>query len=187
MVGLFFGSFNPIHLGHTALAEYLLAHTELSEIWFVVSPQNPMKENAELLPDEFRLHLVQLAIAGHKKFQVCDIEFSLSKPNYTVNTLDALTKKYPDNEFSLIIGADNLAVFDKWKSSEKILSSYGIFVYPREGFDLTELKKKYPQVTIVDAPLYLISSTVIRSLLQQKKDASQWLHPLVLNEVVSFF
>lgn len=179
MIGLFFGSFNPIHIGHTALANYLLNHTALEEIWFVVSPQNPMKEEADLLPEQLRLELVNLALADNPHFKSCDVEFSLLKPNYTILTLECLHALYPDKQFALIIGADNLAVFDRWTDSQRILKSYPIYVYPREGFDLESLSGTYPQVKIVDAPLFPISATQIREFIAQKKDASVWLHPSV--------
>lgn len=187
MIGLFFGSFNPIHLGHTALAEYLLKHTELSEIWFVVSPQNPMKQEQDLLPEELRLKLVDLAIADNPYFKSCDVEFTLLKPNYTILTLECLQALYPNRKFALIIGADNLALFHKWTDYTRILELYPIYVYPREGVDLSSLKLKYPQVQLVEAPLFPVSSTEIRTLLEEKKDVAEWLHPLVLKEVVNFF
>ncbi len=179
MIGLFFGSFNPIHLGHTSLAGYLLEHTNLEEVWFVVSPHNPLKENKELLPEKQRLELVNIAIADKESFKSSDIEFSMSTPNYTLRTLKKINQLYPDKEFTLIIGADNLACITLWKEYEFLLSNYQMLVYPRKGFDLIELNKKYPQVQIVEAPLYPISSTKIRDLIKQKKDASEWLHPLV--------
>jgi len=179
MIGLLFGSFNPIHLGHIALATYLLEHGGLDEIWFVVSPHNPLKEEADLLPDELRLQLVNMAISDNPAFKACDVEFEMAKPNYTLRTLEKLNELYPDKQFTLIIGADNLACFTLWREYEKILSTYPIVVYPREGVDLVPLKIQYPQVTVVEAPLFPISSTEIRQLLKEKKDASLWLHPLV--------
>jgi nicotinate-nucleotide adenylyltransferase len=179
MVGLFFGSFNPIHVGHVALAEVLLENAGLDEIWFVVSPHNPLKSNDGLLPDGLRLKLSSLAISDNPKFKVCDVEFDMPKPNYTLQTLEKLSSDYPEKNFALIIGADNLACFPEWKDYQTILSDYQIIVYPRKGYKLEELAKLYPQVKIVDAPLFQISSTEIRELLKEKKDASRWLHPLV--------
>jgi nicotinate-nucleotide adenylyltransferase len=179
MTGLFFGSFNPIHLGHTALANYLLEHTALDEIWMVVSPHNPLKKELDLLDDELRLHMVQLALSDEPKLKACDVEFSLSKPNYTLYTLQHLSETYPDKQFVLIIGADNLAVFHQWKAYQELLNNYHIMVYPRQGVDLNPLHQLYPQVEIVDAPLFTVSSTQIRRLLAQKETVEKYLHPLV--------
>lgn len=185
MVGLFFGSFNPIHLGHTALATYLFEHTPMCEIWFVVSPQNPLKQDADLMNDHFRLDLVNLAIQDIPHFKSCDVEFKMPKPNYTIQTLERLHQMYPEKEFALIIGADNLALFDSWAGSERILANYPLYVYPREGVELDSLRSQYPQVNIVEAPLFQISSTAIRELVEQKKDVSTWLHPLVYDKLLS--
>jgi nicotinate-nucleotide adenylyltransferase len=179
MIGLLFGSFNPIHLGHTALATYLLEHAGMDEIWFVVSPHNPLKEQTDLLPDDFRLKMVKLAIADNPAFKSCNVEFFLPTPNYTITTLDHLNELYPDKQFTLIIGADNLDVFPLWRDYKNLLDNYSILVYPRKSYDLYALHKVYPQVKVIEAPLFPISSTEIRQLLKQKKDASQWLHPLV--------
>lgn len=179
MTGLFFGSFNPIHLGHTALAKHLLSSAVLEEIWLVVSPHNPLKEQADLVADDLRLHMVQLALSDEPKLKACDVEFSLSKPNYTLHTLQHLSEIYPDKQFALIIGADNLAVFHQWKSYQDLLNNYHIMVYPRQGVDLNPLHQLYPQVEIVDAPLFTVSSTQIRRLLAQKETSEEYLHPLV--------
>jgi nicotinate-nucleotide adenylyltransferase len=185
MTGLFFGSFNPVHLGHVALANYLLEHTALEEVWFVVSPQNPLKREADLLPDNLRLQLVNLAIAEEEKMKGCDVEFSLPKPSYTIHTLEHLQKRYPQKEFTLIIGADNLALFHRWKDYELILAKYPLIVYPREGVDLVSLHSLYPQVQLeVGAPLYPISSTQIRELIREKKEAGLWLHPSVYTYIL---
>jgi nicotinate-nucleotide adenylyltransferase len=168
-VGLFFGSFNPIHIGHLALANYMLEFTPLERIWFVVSPHNPLKEKKTLLPDVHRLQLVRLAIGEHPKMKASNIEFSLPQPSYTVNTLAHLGEKYPDHKFSLIMGADNLASLPKWKNSEYILENHGIVVYPRPGFDGGALKS-HPSVTFTEAPLMEISSTFLREAIRAKKD-----------------
>jgi len=179
MTGLLFGSFNPIHLGHTALASYLLDHAGLDEIWFVVSPHNPLKEQSDLMDDDFRLQLVKLAIEENPAFKACDVEFFMPTPNYTITTLKRLNELYPQQQFALIIGADNLDAFPLWRDYKKLLENYSILVYPRKGYDLDALQKVYPQVKAVEAPLFPISSTQIRQLLKEKKDASQWLHPSV--------
>ncbi len=179
MIGLLFGSFNPIHLGHTALANYLLTHAGLDEVWFVVSPHNPLKKQADLLDDAFRLQLVNFAIADNPSFKACDVEFSMPTPNYTHQTLEKLHALYPNKEFTLLIGADNLAVFHLWKAYEQLLANFAIIVYPRTGFNVALLHEQYPQVKVIEAPLFPISSTEIRELIAQKKDASTWLHPFV--------
>ncbi len=183
MTGLFFGSFNPVHLGHTALAKYLLQTTDLNEIWFVVSPHNPLKEQKDLWDDEFRLKLVEKAIADEPHFRACDVEFSLPTPSYTVNTLRYLSKIYPQKQFSLIIGADNLMRFNQWVDYQFILENYCIIVYPREGVDLQSCHTLFPQVKVIDAPLFPVSSTEIRKLIGEKKDVSRLLHPVVWQNI----
>lgn len=181
MTGLLFGSFNPIHKGHTSLAEWLLEHTSLEEIWFVLSPLNPMKESHQLYADELRLQMLEAAIAYNHAFRACEIEFSMPKPNYTVDTLRCLRNSYPSREFALIIGADNLAIFDQWKNYEEILTKHPLLVYPREGTELAVLSEKYPNAELMEeAPLFPLSSTDIRKMLLQKEDASAYLHPDVL-------
>lgn len=180
-IGLFFGSFNPVHLGHVQLANYLLQHTDLDEIWFVVSPCNPLKQaRTDLIDEHLRLKMINVAISQLPYMHSCDIEFALPRPSYTANTLRILSKKYPDKQFTLIIGSDNMAVFDKWREYRYILDNYNILVYPRIGNKCMNLIRKFPQMHIIEAPLLPISSTEIRRLIQQKKDASQWLHPDVL-------
>ena len=135
-IGIYSGSFNPIHKGHTALADYLLRNADLDEIWLVVSPHNPLKDEKTLISDRDRLQMAQLAVEDFPQLKVSDVEFSLPKPSYTFQTLDFLSKKYPENKFSLIIGADNLVVFDKWKNYRYLLDNYRIIVYPRKNFDV---------------------------------------------------
>ncbi|NNE55259.1 MAG: nicotinate-nucleotide adenylyltransferase, partial [Flavobacteriales bacterium] len=130
-VGLYFGTFNPIHIGHLIIANYMANHTDLDEVWLVVTPHNPFKDQSALLPDHHRLQMAYLAIKDNMKLQVSDIEFDLPKPNYTINTLESLVEKYPDHKFTLIMGEDNLRSFDRWKRYEDILASFPIKVYPR--------------------------------------------------------
>ena len=164
-VALYFGSFNPIHNGHIGLGEYLLEHADVDELWFVVSPQNPLKKRADLWDDELRFRLACEATKGNERMAVCDVEFDLPKPSYTVNTLRMLSKKYPNCKFSLLIGADNYQIFDKWYCYDEILRDYTIYVYPREGVEVD--MTKFPQMKWLDAPLYPISSTMIREKLER--------------------
>lgn len=168
-IGLFFGSFNPIHVGHMVLANYMLEFTDLQRVWFVVSPHNPFKQKASFLPERQRLELVNLAIADHPKLKASDIEFKLPQPSYTINTLVYLKEKYPKNEFSLIMGSDNLEGFHKWKNYEEILKEHKIYVYPRPNNDGGKLKN-HENIVFTKAPLMEISSTEIRKGIKEKKD-----------------
>jgi nicotinate-nucleotide adenylyltransferase len=159
--GLFFGSFNPIHSGHMMLAAYMLHFTDLNELWFVVSPQNPLKEKTTLLADYHRLEMVYKAVDDYPGFRVSDIEFRMPKPSYTIDTLVRLEEKHPNHVFSLICGADSLQSFTKWKNYGQILSNYRLLVYPRKNVDSTEFDL-HPSVKIVDAPQIDISSSFIR-------------------------
>jgi nicotinate-nucleotide adenylyltransferase len=181
-IGLFFGSFNPIHIGHLALANYFTEFANLNEVWFVVSPQNPFKEKAQLLHQNNRLHLVELAINNHPKMRSSNVEFSLPQPSYTVNTLAHLKEKYPTYNFSLIIGEDNLHSFNKWKNYEYILENYTLLVYPRPG----SIKSKFHthnNVKLLDAPLIEISSTFIRSAIKTNKDIRFFVPEKVWEEI----
>ena len=162
-VALYFGSFNPIHNGHIGLGEYLLEHADVDELWYVVSPQNPLKKRDDLWDDELRYRLACEATKGNERMGVCDVEFDLPKPSYTVNTLRILSEKHPSCQFSLLMGADNYQIFDKWYCYEEILRDYTIYVYPREGVEVD--KTKFPQMKWLDAPLYPISSTMVRERL----------------------
>lgn len=168
-VGLFFGSFNPIHVGHMVLANYMLEFTDLDRIWFVVSPHNPLKKKNTLLDERQRLQLVILAIGDNNKMKASNIEFKLPQPSYTINTLTYLKEKHPTTEFVLIMGADNLESFHKWKNYEEILSQYELYVYPRPDSSGGELSK-HKKVKFVNAPLMEISSTTIRQAIKEKKD-----------------
>lgn len=166
---LFFGSFNPIHVGHLIIANTMLQHEGIDEVWLVVSPQNPFKERATLLADHHRLQMVQRAIDDNYRLRVCDIEMHLPIPSYTVVTLAALAEKYPDREFSLIMGGDNLATFDRWRNYQHILENHRIYVYPRPGYNRLPLAS-HPHVTLVDVPMMDISSSFIRSQIKVHKD-----------------
>ena len=168
-IGLYFGSFNPIHIGHLAIANYMTAFTDLQKIWFVVSPQNPLKNKSSLLANHHRFAMVERAVEDFIPFEASRIEFKLPQPSYTINTLVFLSEKYPGKEFVLIMGADNLQTFAKWKNYEQLLTFYKIYVYPRPGFDGGEFAH-HPSVTWVDAPLMQISSSFIREAIKNGKD-----------------
>ena len=165
-IGLFFGSFNPIHVGHLIIGNFMATQTDLQEVWMVVSPQNPHKQKSSLGKDYDRLHLVQLATENNPKLKASNIEFSLPKPSYTIDTLTYLKEKYPKKEFVLIMGGDNLGTFHKWKNYEKILENHEIFVYQRPQYDLGELVN-HPSVRIFEAPLMDISASYIRNCIQE--------------------
>ncbi len=166
--GLFFGSFNPVHNGHMMIAEYILEFTDLEQLWFVVSPQNPFKKKDALLDDHHRLEMVYRAIGDDRRFRVSDIEFRMPKPSYTVDTLSYLSEKYPEREFSMILGADNLRSFNKWKNCEILVEKYKRYVYPRHGVSDEEMKR-YANVELVPAPRVEISSSFIREAIKAGK------------------
>ena len=171
-VGLFFGSFNPIHVGHMVLANYMLSFTDLDRVWFVVSPHNPLKNKSSLLDENQRFQLVNQAIGDNDKLKASNIEFKLTQPSYTINTLTHLQEKYPEYEFALIMGADNLQSFHKWKNYEEILKQYELYIYPRSqsAGEKAELKLNSTMIKLVDAPVIEISSTFIRQAIKEKKD-----------------
>lgn len=167
--GLFPGSFNPVHIGHLIIAHHLLQYTDLQEIWFVISPHNPLKDQSGLMADEVRLELLYLALENQPGFRVCEREMSLPRPSYTYKTIDALKEEHPEREFVLIIGSDNLQVFDQWKNYEEILAENDIYVYPRKGSEGSDFER-YERVRAIEAPLIEISSTSIREAFRQGKD-----------------
>ena len=171
-VGLLFGSFNPIHIGHVAIAKYMADKTDLEQVWLVVSPHNPLKEKKPLVDGKKRLAQVKKAIGKNSKIKVSDVEFKLTQPSYTINTLELLKKKFPKNKFVLIIGLDNLSSFSKWKDYKKILKDYTIYVYPREGSDGGKLMSR-SNVKMIDAPLLDVSSTFIREQIRKGKDVKE--------------
>jgi len=166
--GLFFGSFNPIHVGHLIIANHMVEHTDLDEVWFVISPHNPLKKKSTLLADHHRYAMVNLAVEDNRKLWASNIEFGLSQPSYTVHTLAFLEEKYPEKEFVLIMGGDNLASLHRWKNYEHILENYSIMVYPRPGEVLPDLAN-HKHVEIVEAPLMQISSSFIRKSIKAGK------------------
>lgn len=177
-IGIFGGTFNPIHLGHLALANYLCEENWVDELWFLITPQNPFKQEQTLLDNHLRMKMVEAAIADYPRFKASDFEFTLPRPSYTVTTLQKLSETYPDREFVLIIGADNWAAFDKWKSPEEILRNHRILVYPRPGYEINPHELP-AQVKAVNTPLLEISSTFIRESIASGKDIRYFLHPEV--------
>ncbi|HKL08202.1 MAG TPA: nicotinate (nicotinamide) nucleotide adenylyltransferase [Bacteroidales bacterium] len=173
-IGLFFGSFNPIHIGHLAIANYIVEFGDLDEIWLIVSPHNPLKKEETLLDETQRLKMVQLALSDNSKIKPSTVEFNLPKPSYTIDTLNYLSDKYPDKQFKIILGTDNFKSFHQWKNYKKILANYDILVYPRAGYDIGEYKN-YPNISLIDAPLMEISSSFIRKSLQIGKNVQYFL------------
>ncbi|MGB0886665.1 MAG: nicotinate (nicotinamide) nucleotide adenylyltransferase [Vicingaceae bacterium] len=178
-IGLYFGSYNPIHVGHLIIANHMATHSELDQVWLVVSPQNPLKTKATLLADYHRLAMVKIAVEGNNKLKASNIEFDLPQPSYTIDTLTFIQEKHPEHDFSVIMGEDNLRTLHKWKNYEQILNHYTIYVYPRvlthqELAANSKLKKTpfkdHPKVNITEAPIMKISANFIRSAIKNKKD-----------------
>ncbi len=181
-IALFSGSFNPIHIGHLILANYLCEYGSVDEVWFMLSPRNPLKEEYNLMDDNLRLKLLRLATEDYPKFCVSDFELHLPRPSYTIFTLEALKHTYPQHTFHLLIGSDNWALFPRWYQSEHILAENPILIYPRPGYpvDSSDLP---PGVTLLCAPLLDISSTFIRQAMAAGKDVRYFLHPAVYAEL----
>ena len=169
-IGLYFGSFNPIHVGHVVIANYILETTAIDELWFVISPQNPLKEKSTLLDDYQRLRMVELAIDDFPHLRASSVEFSLPQPSYTIQTLAHLCDKYPHHTFSLIMGGDNIQSIHKWKNYQRIIENYKIYVYPRPGFVMPPNLDENPNIEIVNAPLMEISSSMIREWIKQGRN-----------------
>jgi nicotinate-nucleotide adenylyltransferase len=167
-IGLYFGSFNPIHIGHLIVANHIVENTAIDKIWFVVSPHNPLKEAHTLLNEYDRLHLVELAIQDNLKFRASNVEFSLPKPSFTIDTLTYLTEKFPLEKFSVIIGSDSFQNIHRWKNYKKLISDYSFIIYRRPGFDITE--SHGADLTVMQAPLLEISSTYIRRQIKEQKN-----------------
>ncbi len=180
--GLFFGSFNPIHNGHLCIAEYMIEFAGLREVWFIVSPHNPLKEKATLLSDQYRLDMVETAIAGDDRFRVSDIEFHMPRPSYTIDTLTRLSELHPGREFVLIAGTDVLPSFHKWKNYEQLLLQYRLMIYPRHGSEDHPLLS-HPSVTTVDAPRIEISASFIRQAIKEGRKVQYFLPHNVLSYI----
>lgn len=181
-IGLYFGSFNPIHTGHLIIANHIHEHTDLDKIWFVVSPQNPLKKSNTLLNEYDRLHLVELAIEGNNNFRASNIEFSLPKPSYTVQTLAFLSEKFPNETFTVIMGSDSFQNIENWKNYEVILKHFNVIIYKRPGHEINP-DQLTDNVHVLDAPLLEISATYIRQCIQEKKSI-RYLVPDTVNEYI---
>jgi len=179
-VGLYFGTFNPIHVGHLIIANHLAEYSDLDEVWFVVTPQSPHKKKQSLLDNHHRFELVYIAVENYQKLKASDIEFKLPQPNYTVHTLAYISEKYPNHEFSLIMGEDNLKSFHKWKNYETIIENHHVYVYPRVSESNIKTNfDEHPKVHKVDAPVIQISATLIRDGIKQNKNVE----PMLSKEV----
>jgi len=180
-VGLFFGSFNPIHIGHLILANYILENSDMNEVWFVVSPQNPFKDKKTLLSDHNRLDMVELALKHYPNIKASNVEFSLPKPSYTIDTLAYLNEKYPNYSFSLIMGEDNLKSLHKWKNADYLIKNYHVIVYPRisEGETKTSGYPQHENISLIKAPIIELSATEIRNMIKENKNVRPMLPPEV--------
>lgn len=173
-IGLYSGSFNPIHHGHVMLANYLVEFSDLDELWFVVSPQNPLKKKTDLMDDSDRLKMVELALGDDPRMRASDIEFGLPKPSYTINTLRALSEQYPDDQFVFICGMDSLEGFPRWREYQAILDNYELLVFPRKGYDGGELIH-HPHVKVLETPIIEVSSTFIRNCMREGRDVRHFM------------
>ena len=181
-IGLFFGSFNPIHIGHLIIANYIIENTDLDELWFVVSPQNPLKSKKSLLHDHDRYDMVDLAIKNYHKMRVSDVEFSMPRPSYTIDTLIYLQEKYPKYTFSLIMGEDNLHSLPKWKNHEILVKNHSIFVYPRISKVGGEVIR-HDNIKKINAPIIELSATEIRKMIKENKNIRPMLPPEVFEYI----
>jgi nicotinate-nucleotide adenylyltransferase len=184
-IALFFGSFNPIHIGHLIIANHIVNNTDCDKVWLVVSPHNPLKEKAGLLNEFDRLHLVQLAVEDNEKLVACNEEFYLPKPSYTIDTLTYLQEKYPTYEFSLVMGSDNILSIDKWKNFELLLERYTIYIYNRPEYNSDNIKIK-GDIRFLEVPLLDISSTYIRNNIKENKSIKYLLHPSVEKYILDY-
>jgi nicotinate-nucleotide adenylyltransferase len=180
-IGLYFGSFNPVHVGHLIIASHILNTTGLTQVWFVVSPHNPLKVSSSLLNEYHRLHLLRLAVEGEKNLKVSSVEFNLPKPSYTIDTLTYLKEKHPEHQFAVIMGSDSYCNIQKWKNYESLLADYSVYIYRRPGFEINKLTGI--NIRILDAPLLEISSTRIREMIKNGKSIRYLLPDIVKEEI----
>jgi len=180
-IGLYFGSFNPVHIGHLIIANHFANYTDLDQVWFVVSPHNPFKQSSSLLNEYHRLHMIKSAIDGENKLRASSVEFSLPKPSYTVDTLAYLKEKHPEHIFTLLMGSDGFQNIDKWKNHEVIIKNHPIYIYKRPGFEIADTLGA--AITVLSAPLLDISSTRIRDMIREKKSIRFLVPDKVLEEI----
>lgn len=184
-IGLFFGSFNPIHNGHIQIARSVLERAICHEVWFVVSPQNPFKAGVDMLPENVRYSLVERVVQGEKGLRACNVELDMPKPSYTIDTLNVLEKLYPDHTFSILMGGDNMAKFDKWKSHEELAARFQLIAYPRPGAEIPSFMP--PNTIIIDAPLMDISSTEIRGKVLLGESISEYVPNAIIESVENLY
>lgn len=184
-IGLFFGSFNPVHNGHLMLANYIIEYGDLDEVWFVVSPHNPLKAVSGLLPEKQRLDLVSLAIADFDRFKLCDVEFGMPKPSFTIDTLTLLNARHPEKHFTIIMGSDSLDSFDRWKDFEVLLNRYTLLVYPRKGSNENNPLHQHPSVKHIEAPQIEVSSSFIREGLKHGKNLRFFMPKDVFEQLIA--
>lgn len=181
-IALYFGSFNPVHNGHLIIANHVLLHTDAEQVWFVVSPQNPFKQSGGLLNEYQRLHLINLAIDGESKLKTSNVEFTLPKPSYTIDTLAYLKEKFPEHEFVILMGSDSFRNINKWKNAAVLLKNYSLYIYRRPGFEITDTYSGH--IKIIDAPLLQISATHIRELIKSGKSIRYLVPDIVMEEIL---
>jgi len=182
--GLLFGSFNPVHIGHLAIANYIMEFARLEEVWFILSPANPLKDASNIADEAHRATMLQIALTGEPRFKYCDIELTMPRPSFTIDTLEKLAVIYPETNFTILIGADNLLSINKWKDYEKLLATREIIVYPRPGYPIDE-PVDYPKVSTINAPLIEISATMLRSAITEGKHLPFLLPAGVFNYIKS--